>query len=43
MRIGKILETVQILAASPMIGHPVTAGKRERVIGVASLGYVALP
>ena len=41
-RIGGILEAVQILATSPMIGRPVKGGKRELVIGRASRGYVAL-
>ena len=41
-RIGEILEAVQILATSPMIGRPVKGGKRELVIGKASRGYVAL-
>ena len=41
-RIGEILEAVQILATSPMIGRPVKGGKRELVIGRASRGYVAL-
>lgn len=41
-RIGEIVEAVQILATSPMIGRPVKAGKRELVIGRATRGYVAL-
>lgn len=41
-RIGQILEAVQILTTSPMIGRPVQGGKRELVIGRASRGYVAL-
>jgi len=41
-RIGEILEAVQILATSPLIGRPVKGGKRELVIGRASRGYVAL-
>lgn len=41
-RIGEILEAIQVLAASPMIGRPVKGGKRELVIGRASRGYVAL-
>lgn len=41
-RIGEILEAVQILATSPMIGHPVKGGKRELVIGRATRGYVVL-
>lgn len=41
-RIGEILEAIQILAASPLIGRPADGGKRELVIGHASRGYVAL-
>ena len=41
-RIGEILQAVQILASSPLIGRPVKGGKRELVIGRASRGYVAL-
>ncbi len=41
-RIAEILEAVQILAHSPLIGRPVRGGKRELVIGRDSRGYVAL-
>ena len=41
-RIGGILEALQILTHSPLIGRPVQGGKRELVIGRASHGYVAL-
>lgn len=41
-RIGEILEAVQILTHSPLMGRPVKDGKRELVIGRASRGYVAL-
>ncbi|MCM2342513.1 type II toxin-antitoxin system RelE/ParE family toxin [Rhodoferax sp.] len=41
-RIGEIVEAVQILATSPMMGRPVKGGKRELVIGRATRGYVAL-
>jgi len=41
-RIGEIVEAIQILAHSPLIGRPVKGGKRELVIGRASRGYVAL-
>ena len=41
-RIREILEAVQILATSPMIGRPVKDGKRELIIGRACRGYVAL-
>ena len=41
-RIHEILQAIDILAASPLIGRPVKAGKRELVIGVGTRGYVAL-
>jgi len=41
-RIGEILEALQILASSPLIGRPVHGGKRELVIGRGSRGYLAL-
>lgn len=41
-RIGDIIEAIQILSHSPLIGRPVKDGKRELVIGRASRGYVAL-
>ncbi len=41
-RIEEILQAVQVLATSPMIGRPVKGGKRELIIGRASRGYVAL-
>ena len=41
-RIGEILQALQILAGSPLIGRPVHGGKRQLVIGRASPGYVAL-
>jgi toxin ParE1/3/4 len=41
-RIGEIVQAVQVLATSPLIGRPVKGGKRELVIGHASRGYVAL-
>jgi plasmid stabilization system protein ParE len=41
-RIGDILEAIQILTHSPLIGRPVKDGKRELVIGRATRGYVAL-
>ena len=40
--IDTILEALQILTLSPLIGRPVRGGKRELVIGQASRGYVAL-
>jgi plasmid stabilization system protein ParE len=41
-RIGEILEAIQILTHSPLIGQPVKDGQRELVIGRATRGYVAL-
>ena len=41
-RIGEILEAVQILTHSPLIGRPVKDGKRELVIGRDARGYLAL-
>lgn len=41
-RIGEILEAIQILTHSPLIGRPVKDGKRELVIGRATRAYVAL-
>ena len=41
-RIGEIVQAVQILAHSPLIGRPVKGGKRELVIGQGSRGYVTL-
>lgn len=41
-RIGEIIQAVQILARSPLIGRKVKGGKRELVIGQSSRGYVAL-
>lgn len=41
-RIAEILEAVQVLASSPLIGRKVSQGKRELIIGRAARGYVAL-
>ena len=41
-RIGEIVQAVQVLAHSPLIGRKVKGGKRELVIGQDSRGYVAL-
>ena len=41
-RISDIIQAVQILSHSPLIGRPVRAGKRELVIGRGSRGDVAL-
>ena len=41
-RIADLLEAVDILAHSPLIGRPFRDGKRELVIGRGNHGYVAL-
>ena len=41
-RIEEIVQAVQILTHSPLIGRPVKDGMRELVIGQGSRGYVAL-
>lgn len=41
-RIGEIVDAVQVLAHSPLIGRPIEGGKRELVIGRGSRVYVAL-
>jgi plasmid stabilization system protein ParE len=41
-RIGEIIQAVQILTHSPLVGRPVKDGKRELVIGRGARGYVAL-
>jgi len=41
-RIEEILQAIDILVHSPLIGRPVAGGKRELVIGSGSRGYVAL-
>lgn len=41
-RIGEIVQALQILDHSPLIGRKVKGGKRELVIGQESRGYVVL-
>ena len=41
-RIGGILDALQILTHSPLMGKPVQGGLRELVIGRAPRGYMAL-
>ncbi|MBI3525925.1 MAG: type II toxin-antitoxin system RelE/ParE family toxin [Betaproteobacteria bacterium] len=41
-RIEEIMQAVQVLSTSPLIGRPVQGDKRELVIGRGSRGYVAL-
>jgi plasmid stabilization system protein ParE len=40
--IGEIMEAVQILTHSPLVGRPVKDGNWELVIGRVARGYVAL-
>lgn len=41
-RNAEILQAIQILAHSPLIGRTVQGGKRDLVIGRGTRGYVAL-
>jgi len=41
-RISEIVQAIDVLAHSPLIGRPVTGGNRELVIGRRAHGYVAL-
>ena len=41
-RIAEIIEAIQLLAHSPLIGRKAKGGKRELVVGRASRGDVAL-
>jgi toxin ParE1/3/4 len=41
-RIGQIVQAIDILTHSPLIGCPVAGGSRELVIGRGSKGWVAL-
>lgn len=41
-RIGEIVQAVQILSHSPLIGQPVKGGKCKLIIGQNSRGYVTL-
>lgn len=41
-RIDEIIQAVDLLAHSPLIGRRVNGGNRELVIGRSSRGYVAL-
>ena len=42
LRVGLIIEALEVLTHSPLIGRKVKGGKRELVIGQGSRGYVAL-
>lgn len=41
-RVDELLEAIQVLSHSPLMGRPVSEGKRELVIGKGTRGYVAL-
>ncbi|MES2074696.1 MAG: type II toxin-antitoxin system RelE/ParE family toxin [Pseudomonadota bacterium] len=41
-RVMEIVQAVEVLAHNPLIGRPISNGKRELVIGRRSHGYVAL-
>jgi plasmid stabilization system protein ParE len=41
-RIAEIIEAIQVLAHSPLIGRKAKGGKRKLVIGQASRGHVVL-
>jgi toxin ParE1/3/4 len=41
-RIAEIIQAIQILSHSPLIGRPVKGGKHELMIGRDARGYVAL-
>lgn len=41
-RIDEIVQSLQVLEHSPLIGRKVKGGKRELVIGTDARGYVAL-
>lgn len=41
-RIGEIMQAIEVLEHNPLIGRPVSGGKRELIIGRKAHGYVAL-
>ncbi len=41
-RIAEIMQAIDILRHSPLIGRPVKGGNRELIIGRESHGYIAL-
>ena len=41
-RVGEIVDAIDILTHSPLIGRPLPGGARELVIGRGSRGYVAV-
>jgi plasmid stabilization system protein ParE len=42
LRLGEIMQAIEILAHSPLIGRPVKGAKRELLIGRGSRAYIAL-
>ncbi len=42
LRIEAIITAIDVLASSPMIGRPVSAGQRELIISTGASGYLAL-
>jgi len=42
LHIREIIEVLNVLEHTPLIGHPANSDKRELVIGRRSHGYVAL-
>lgn len=40
-RVMDIVQAIDVLAHNPLIGRPVSAGKRELVIGPKARGFVA--
>lgn len=42
VRTGEVVQAIEILTHSPLIGRPVKGGLRELVIGRDSRGYIAL-
>lgn len=42
MRVGDIIQAIQVLETNPEIGRPSTGEMRELIIGRQSRGYVAL-
>jgi plasmid stabilization system protein ParE len=41
-RLDEIVQSIDILGHSPLIGRPVKGGNRELIIGRGSRGYIAL-
>jgi toxin ParE1/3/4 len=42
VRIGEIIQAIDVLQHNPLIGRPVSADTRELVVGRSARGYVAL-